>query len=58
MTFEEWAAYSIGFIQGFAFFIFFAIVIYVGGRVHGWQRRERPPRKDKTKKQDPGPKEL
>ena len=50
MTFEEWAAYTIGFIQGFAFFIFFAIVVYIGGRVHGW--RDRPEREKKPKKKD------
>lgn len=41
MTFEEWAAYTIGFVQGFAFFIFFAIVVYIGGRIHGWRERPR-----------------
>lgn len=58
MTIAEWTAYAIGFIQGFAFFIFFAIVVYVGGRIHGWRGQPKERKKKKEKKILKDPQEL
>ena len=49
MTFEEWAAYTIGFIQGFSWFIGFAIILYFSTRVNRFLRRDRKPEKTKKK---------